>query len=94
MPATARSYGLAKAFDADQAIEAQAHLMRDVLRDFGDVPLALAAYSAGPAAVRACMCVPGIPETRAYVANILGLLNGAGDPLGAAATGLEVRVVR
>ena len=29
------------------------------------------------------MCVPAIPETRAYVANILGLLNGAGDPLGA-----------
>jgi hypothetical protein len=40
------------------------------------------------------MCVPAIPETRAYVANILGLLNDAGDPLGAAATGLEVRLVR
>jgi soluble lytic murein transglycosylase-like protein len=94
MPATARAYGLSNPFDADQAIDAQAHLMRDLLRDFGDVPLALAAYNAGPAPVRACMCVPNIPETRAYVANILGLLNGAGDPLGAGATGLEVRLVR
>ena len=94
MPATARAYGLSNPFDADQAIDAQAHLMRDLLRDFGDVPLALAAYNAGPAPVRACMCVPNIPETRAYVANILGLLNGAGDPLGAGATGLEVHLVR
>ena len=94
MPATARAYGLANPFDADRAIDAQAHLMRDLLRDFGDVPLALAAYNAGPAPVRACMCVPNIPETRAYVANILGLLNGAGDPLGVGATGLEVRLVR
>jgi Transglycosylase SLT domain/D-alanyl-D-alanine carboxypeptidase/Putative Flp pilus-assembly TadE/G-like len=94
MPATARAYGLSNPFDADRAIDAQAHLMRDLLRDFGDVPLALAAYNAGPAPVRACMCVPNIPETRAYVANILGLLNGAGDPLGAGAAGLEVRLVR
>jgi hypothetical protein len=39
------------------------------------------------------MCVPPIPETQAYVANILGLLNGAGDPLGVGADGLEVRLV-
>jgi soluble lytic murein transglycosylase-like protein len=71
----------------------QAHLMRDLLRAFGAVPLALAAYNAGPAPVRACGCVPHIPETEAYVAQILGLLNGAGDPAGAGAAGLEVRLV-
>jgi len=32
--------------------------------------------------VRACGCIPPIPETQAYVADILGLLYGAGDPLG------------
>jgi hypothetical protein len=37
--------------------------------------------------------VPAIPETQAYVADILGLLNGAGDAL-AGAGGLEVRLVR
>lgn len=66
--------------------------MRDLLRNFGSVPLALAAYNAGPRPVRACGCVPPYPETRSYVADILGLLGGAGDALGAA--GLTVRLVR
>jgi soluble lytic murein transglycosylase-like protein len=94
MPATAAGYGLANPFDADRAIDAQAHLMRDLLRAFGAVPLALAAYNAGPEPVRACGCVPAIPETQAYVADILGLLHGAGDPNGDGAGALEVRLVR
>jgi hypothetical protein len=94
MPATAAAYGLDDPFDANRAIDAQAHHMRDLLRDFGSVPLALAAYNAGPARVRECGCVPTIPETQAYVANILGLLHGAGDPLGQGADALEIRLVR
>jgi len=94
MPGTARAYGLDDPFDAGRAIDAQAHLMRDLLRQFGSVPLALAAYNAGPAPVSRCVCVPPIPETQAYVADILGLLHGAGDALGAGASGLEVRLVR
>jgi hypothetical protein len=94
MPATAAGYGLADPFDSDRAIDAQAHLMRDLLRAFASVPLALAAYNAGPAAVRACGCVPAIPETQSYVADILGLLHGAGDPSGDRAGGLDVRLVR
>ena len=78
-------------FDAPAAIDAQAHLMSDLLRQFGgSVPLALAAYNAGPAPVAACNCVPSIPETQAYVARILGLLGGAGE---LAAPTLEVRLV-
>jgi transglycosylase-like protein with SLT domain/D-alanyl-D-alanine carboxypeptidase-like protein len=94
MPATAAGYGLADPFDADLAIDAQAHLMRDLLRTFASVPLALAAYNAGPDPVRACGCVPAIPETQSYVADILGLLHGAGDPAGDGAGALEVRLVR
>jgi soluble lytic murein transglycosylase-like protein len=93
MPATARAMGLSDPFDAERAIDAQAHLMRDLLRQFGAVPLALAAYNAGPAPVSRCGCVPAIPETQAYVADILGLLNGAGDAL-AGVGGLDVRLVR
>jgi hypothetical protein len=92
MPGTARMLGLDDPFDAAQAIDAQAHLMRDLLRRFASVPLALAAYNAGPAAVAGCMCIPPYPETRGYVARILGLLGGAGEPV--AATGLIVRLVR
>jgi soluble lytic murein transglycosylase-like protein len=94
MPGTAAAYGLADPFDAERAIDAQAHLMRDLLRAFASVPLALAAYNAGAARVRDCGCVPAIAGTQAYVANILGLLNGAGDPGGAGAGALEIRLVR
>jgi soluble lytic murein transglycosylase-like protein len=79
MPGTAAAYGLRDPFDAARAIDAQAHLMRDLLGRFGSVPLALAAYNAGPGAVAGCGCIPPYPETRAYVAKILGLLGGAGD---------------
>jgi soluble lytic murein transglycosylase-like protein len=89
MPGTAHSYGLGNPFDPAAAISAQAHLMRDLLRRFGSVSLALAAYNAGPAPVTACGCVPPYPET--YVARILGLMGGAAAlPAGAE---LEVRLV-
>jgi soluble lytic murein transglycosylase-like protein len=89
VPGTAEAYGLSDPFDPGQSIDAQAHLMRDLLRQFASVPLALAAYNAGPGAVAACGCVPPIPETQAYVAKILGLLGGAGE----APAALEVRLV-
>ncbi|HKH23482.1 MAG TPA: transglycosylase SLT domain-containing protein [Solirubrobacterales bacterium] len=91
MPSTARSYGLTDPFDPVASIDAQAHLMSDLLRRFHSVPLALAAYNAGPAAVAACGCVPPYSETRAYVARILALADGAGVLL---APPLEVRLVQ
>ena len=94
MPATARAFGLDNPLDPEQAIDAQAHLMRDLLRQFGSVPLALAAYNAGPGAVSACGCVPSFPETRGYVARILGLMSGAGQPIAPGdGNALEVRLV-
>ena len=94
MPGTARGMGLDDPFDPGAAIDAQAHLMRDLLRQFGAVPLALAAYNAGPAPVAACGCVPAFPETRGYVARILGLMDGAGEPVTPEGAGLAVRLVR
>jgi hypothetical protein len=79
MPGTARGMGLRNPFDPARAIDAQGHLMRDLLGRFGSVPLALAAYNAGAGAVARCGCVPPYPETRGYVSRILGLLGGAGD---------------
>jgi len=80
MPATARAYGLRDPFDPWQAIDAQARLVRDLLDRFaGSVPLALAAYNAGTAAVERYGGIPPYPETRAYVMRILGLLGGVGE---------------
>jgi D-alanyl-D-alanine dipeptidase len=89
MPATAAAYGLRDPFDPNAAIDAQAHLMSDLLGQFGSTALALAAYNAGPAPVAACGCVPPYPETQAYVARILALAGGAGDLM----PQLEVRLV-
>jgi soluble lytic murein transglycosylase-like protein len=90
MPATAAAYGLRDPFDAPAAIDAEGHLMSDLLRQFGSVSLAIAAYNAGPAPVAACNCVPPIPETQAYVARILGLMGASGE---VAPPALEVRLV-
>jgi soluble lytic murein transglycosylase-like protein len=90
IPSTAAAYGLRDPFDPDEAIDAQAHLMSDLIRQFGSPQLALAAYNAGPAPVEACHCVPAIPETTAYVSRILALLGGAGA---IATPSFEVRLV-
>jgi hypothetical protein len=92
MPGTARSYGLEDPYDPVEAIDAQAHLMSDLLRQFGGkIGLALAGYNAGAGAVQRYGGIPPYPETRAYVARILGLLGGAGDiPV---VGGFEVRLV-
>ncbi len=78
IPSTAASYGLRDPFDPVEAMDAQAHLMSDLIRQLGSLQLALAACNAGPAPVEACHCVPAIPETTAYVSRILALLAGAG----------------
>jgi Transglycosylase SLT domain/D-alanyl-D-alanine carboxypeptidase/Putative Flp pilus-assembly TadE/G-like len=91
MPGTAQSYGLANPFDPEQAIDAQAHLMSDLLKQFdGKIALALAAYNAGAGAVQQHGGIPPYPETRAYVTRILGLLGGAGELTAPVGTSVEL----
>ncbi len=90
IPSTAAAYGLRDPFDPVEAIDAEAHLMSDLIRQFGSPELALAAYNAGPAPVEACHCIPPYPETRAYVTRIMALLGGAGALV---PPGFEVRLV-
>jgi hypothetical protein len=90
MPGTAASYGLTDPFDPVAAIDAQAHLMSDLIRQLGSPELALAGYNAGPGAVEGCHCIPPYPETQAYVTRILALLGGAGA---LAMPSFEVRLV-
>lgn len=70
MPGTARSLGVSNSFDPAQAVDGAARLLRDHLRTFGTVDLALAAYNAGPGAVRKYGGVPPYAETKNYVAKI------------------------
>jgi hypothetical protein len=77
MPATAAGLGLRDPFDPVQAIPAAARLLSGHVRALGSVPLALAAYNAGPGAVARYGGVPPYPETQAYVARVLALAGGA-----------------
>lgn len=73
MPDTARALGVENPWDAAQNLRGGVRYLGRMLRRFeGSVPLAVAAYNAGPGAVeRAGNRVPGINETRDYVSNIV-----------------------
>jgi hypothetical protein len=94
MPGTARGMGLADPFDPDQAIPAAARLLGGHLRAFGSVPLALAAYNAGPGAVRRYGGVPPYAETQAYVVRVMALAGGAAAIAGPGAAGDGVVLLR
>ena len=73
MPATARQYDVADAYDARSNVDAGARHLRSLLDRF-DLSLALAAYNAGEAAVRRFGGIPPYRETQDYVRRILSLL--------------------
>lgn len=78
MPGTARGLGVRDSFDPVQAVDGAARLLRDHLKTFGSTKLALAAYNAGPGAVRRYDGVPPYAETQNYVRKIMANLSTAG----------------
>lgn len=73
MPDTAAGLGV-NPYDKKQNIEGGAKYLREMLDTFGgDVKKAVAAYNAGPAAVKAYGGVPPYPETQEYVDRVLDL---------------------
>ena len=71
MPGTQRDLGVADAFDPRQNVDAGVAYLRRLTDEFGTV-LALAAYNAGPGAVRRYNGIPPYEQTRAYVRAVLG----------------------
>lgn len=69
MPGTAAGLGVDR-FDPIQNLKGGARYLRAQLDSFGQVPLALAAYNAGPGRVKGGR-VPNIAETRNYVREVL-----------------------
>jgi soluble lytic murein transglycosylase-like protein len=71
MPRTARWLGVKDAFNPRQSIFAGTKYLSMLLRQYnGNLDLTLAAYNAGPGAVKKYRGVPPYRETRAYVAAI------------------------
>lgn len=71
MPGTAEMLGV-DPDDPLQNVRGGARYLRMMLDEFGTVPLALAAYNAGPGRVREYQGIPPFEETRNYVATITG----------------------
>ena len=72
MPATASGLGVYDAFDVEQNIAGGTRYIASQLERFNSVPLALAAYNAGPGAVIQYGGVPPYSETQYYVDTIYG----------------------
>lgn len=76
MPATATEMGVDNPYDPLQAIPASARMLGNLIRQFGNLGLAAAAYNAGPKRVADWLAAKGkakLPdETQGYVKNITG----------------------
>ncbi len=71
MPRTALELGVHDPFDPRENLTAGAVYLQRMLDRFGgSLPLALAAYNAGPGAVDAAQGIPAYGETRAYVDRV------------------------
>jgi hypothetical protein len=76
MPATASELGVSNSFAPEQNIGGgTAYLDQLLTRYHDDIPLAVAAYNAGPAAVDRYHGIPPYAETRAYVARVVREFN-------------------
>ena len=72
MPKTATWLGVNNPRDSHQNIRGGAKYMSKLLSEFnGDISLALAAYNAGPGAVKRYGKIPPYKETRSYVLGVL-----------------------
>ncbi len=80
MPATAAALGVDPR-DRDANIGGGARYLARMIARFRSVPLALAAYNAGPGAVLRWGGIPPYAETRAYVASVLSRWRGALVPV-------------
>ena len=83
MPATAAEYGVLDAFNPVENIRAGVAYLKSLLTRYRqNVELALAAYNAGPGAVKKYGgSVPPYRETKNYVQKIQGAVEGARPPV-------------
>jgi soluble lytic murein transglycosylase-like protein len=89
MPGTASSLGVTNPLDPAQSIEGGARYLSQMMSQFGgNTNDALAAYNAGPGAVRQYGGVPPYAETQSYVTKVLSYAETYRQEHPTAATGM------
>jgi soluble lytic murein transglycosylase-like protein len=76
MPGTAQLMGVEDPWDFDQNIAGGTAYLKQLVDRFADLPLAVAAYNAGPEAVAKYAGIPPYAETREYVRRVMKLFDG------------------
>jgi len=76
MPSTAKDMDVSNPFNPEENIEGGTRYLRFLLDKFNDLPLALAAYNAGPRTVEYYKGMPTITETERYVKKVLSIYKG------------------
>jgi hypothetical protein len=79
MPTTAGSLGVADPYDPSLNIDGGGRYLRKMLDRFNSITLGLAAYNAGPGAVRSARGIPQNGETPDYVRRVVDFWSGSGN---------------
>ncbi|WP_299681366.1 lytic transglycosylase domain-containing protein [uncultured Roseobacter sp.] len=84
IPPTAKSLGIYPDYykSPELQVDGGARYLLDQLENYGSMPLALAAYNAGPNAVKKFGGVPPYKETQGYVAAVVAFYNQYARQLG------------
>ena len=73
IPQTQKHLGLEDPFEADANVEAGVRYLKALICRYKKIPLALAAYNAGPSRVDRYGDIPPYRETRNYVSKVLSI---------------------